>query len=142
MSQIARIEASLRIDGPAATLKRYFDCENGLGWKLVESGNARAVNVALALMPAADTCYGESITVALSYAMSANPRLMLGYADKYPKHFSQWCIPSLFDATDKEWKAAIDRAERAIRSVHDQKLASAKQICLLEIDRARRQALH
>ena len=136
-AEIAQIERSLAHSGPEATLKRYFDCDNGVGWTLVSSGDARAVKIAFAVMPAADACYAEIMPIVLGEALSSNPELMLSYYPKYPKIFPEWCVPGLIDATEGEWKAAIDKAERALRGVHDPKLARARDLCLSEVARAR-----
>ncbi|HXC55184.1 MAG TPA: hypothetical protein VNU97_07820 [Rhizomicrobium sp.] len=134
---MARIEASLRQAGPAATLKRYFDCDNGIGWKLVETGDPRAVKIALAVLPVVDACYGEVMAIELGWAMSNNPALMLGYARQYPDAFADWCYPGLIEPTDAEWNAALAKAERAISGVHDPKLAAARATCLRAIVQAR-----
>jgi hypothetical protein len=104
----------------------------------VSSGDPRAVKIAFAVMPAADACYAEIMAIVLGQALSNNPKLMLSYYPKYPKAFAEWCVPGLIDPTAAEWTAAVDKAERAIRSVHDPALEEAKQICLAEVARARR----
>jgi hypothetical protein len=136
-AKIARIERSLAHAGPAATLRKFFNCDNGIGWDLVSSGEQRAVKIAFALMPETDACYSEIMSVVLGRATSNNPELTLGYYAKFPKTFAEWCVPGLIGATDAEWKAAIDKAERAIRSVRNPALAKAREVCLAEVARAR-----
>ena len=136
-AKIEQIERSLAHAGPAATLRKFFNCNNGIGWDLVSSGEPRAVKIAFALMPETDACYSEIMSIVLGQALSNNPELMLGYYAKYPKSFPEWCVPGLIGPTDAEWKAAVDKAEHAIRSVHDPALAKAEEICLTEVARAR-----
>ena len=136
-AKIRRIERNLSDFGPEATLKKYFDCSNGIGWDLISTGDPRAVKIAFAVMPATDACYAEIMSIVLGEALSNNPELMLGYYRQYPEQFSEWCVPGLIEPTRAEWKAAIDKAERAIRSVHDPALHEAKEICLRELARAR-----
>jgi hypothetical protein len=137
-TQIRRIEDSLKRFGPDATMKKYFGCDNDKAWALIDSGDPRAVKIGLAFLPAADACYSEVLSVSLGYALTNNPSLMLGYQKDYPKEFPEWCVPGLIGPTQAEWTAAIDRAEKAVRSVTDPKLDKAKQICLKQIADSRK----
>ncbi len=136
-NDLRKIEDSLKKAGPDATLKKYYDCDNGIGWKLLETGDPRAVRLAFGVMPAADACYSEVMSIELGYALTANPILMMGYYKQYPQDFSDWCVPGLIGPTEAEWKAVIDKAEKAVLSVHDPALAKPKQICIDAIKQAR-----
>ena len=134
---LKKIEDSLKKAGPEATLKKFYDCDNGIGWKLLETGDPRAVKLAFGVMPAADACYGEVMAIELGYALTANPTLMMGYYKQYPQDFPDWCVPGLIGPTEAEWKAVIDKAEKAVLSVKDPALAKPKQICIDQIKQAR-----
>jgi hypothetical protein len=133
-----RIEDSLKRRGPEATLKKYFGCDNDKAWALIDSGDPRAVKIGLAFLPVADACYSEVLSVSLGYALTNNPALMLGYQKDYPEAFPEWCVPGLIGPTQAEWTAAINKAEKAIRSVSDPKLDKAKQICLKQVADSRK----
>jgi hypothetical protein len=137
-SQLKRIEDSLKRVGPEATMKRYFGCDNDKAWALIDSGNPRAVKIGLAFLPVADACYSEVLSVSLGFALTSNPSLMLGYQKDYPKEFPEWCVPGLIGPTQAEWTAAIDKAEKAIKSVSDPKLDKARQICLKQVADSRK----
>jgi hypothetical protein len=137
-AQLKRIEDSLKRAGPGATMKKYFSCDNDKAWALIDSGDPRAVKIGLAFLPVVDACYSEVLSVSLGYALTNNPTLMLGYQKDYPKDFAEWCVPGLIGPTQAEWKAAIDRAEKAIKSVTDPRLDKAKQICLKEVADSRK----
>jgi len=137
-AELKRIEDSLKRLGPDATMKKYFGCDNDKAWSLIDSGDPRAVKIGLAFLPVADACYSEVLSISLGYALTNNPILMLGYQKDYPDAFPEWCVPGLIGPTQAEWTAAINKAEKAIKSVTDPKLDKAKQICLKQVADSRK----
>lgn len=132
---LKRIETSLQKEGAKPTLNRYFGCEAGDGYWVVETGDPRAVALAVRLHADSDACVAESLVSALGSAMAANPTAVLPYVGSLKQDI---CLPFISDEISRsEALAIIARSEKAISGVSAPDLIPARDKCLASIRQAR-----
>ena len=135
------IEDSLAARGPKQTLRSYFDCSSGKGYSVVESGDPRAVALAIELLDSSDACVTESLASSLATAMQANPEAVLPYLPAAQRHrvaVESFCVPFIdADTPRADARAVLDRSERAVLNVHRPDLEAPRQSCLDAIRRYR-----
>ena len=134
-SLLARMEASLTRDGADKTIERYFDCENGKGYAVIETGDPRAVAFAVKMLKWSDACVTESLLSSLGTAMQVAPRIVLPYVGTSDLlNADQICLPFISeDEPDSVAHAIVARSRRAIEGVHDPKLEKQRFACLVAI---------
>jgi hypothetical protein len=145
--QKQRIDAMAKVldaEGPRKALERYFHLKDpadgpkgGSGYALVETGDPTAIRVGVAVLAESDGGVSESLHSSLAVALAKNPTAVLSYYSQIPPGNRQnICVPfiSADDPNgDAQAKAALARAERALKSVHDPALAAGKAACLEEV---------
>jgi hypothetical protein len=143
--QRQRIDAMAKVldaEGPKKALERYFYVKDpaaratgGSGYALVETGDPTAVRVGVAVLAESDGGVSESLHSSLAIALAKNPTAVLAhYAQIPPGSRENICVPFISeDDSDAQAKAALARAERALKSVHDPALAAGKAACLAEV---------
>jgi hypothetical protein len=138
-TDLDEILAALQAQGAQATLTRHFDCRAGDGsaYREIASGDARWVELAGRLMPAARGCYALGLQDALGQAMREAPRVVLPLVGKSAALAPQRiCLPTL----DASWPLAKKlnelRASRtAISAVDGPRWRAARTACLNDIAR-------
>ncbi len=139
---VAAIEKSLKTDGPAQTLKTYFNCSHPDGYRLIQSGDARAIDLAAKLLEVADGCDSEMLLSSLATAIQKNPEAVLPYMKTVQRgnvNRENFCIPFIAEETPRaDALAVLERSERSLRAVNKPDLQKPKQICLDEIEKYRR----
>jgi len=139
---IATLERSLTENGPQRTLATYFHCEHPEGYRLIGSGDPRAVALAVKLLDASDACDTEMLMSSLATAIQHNPEAVLPYLNTVLHGRAQhenFCIPFIAEETPKaDALDVLDRSERALKNVSRPDLQDARRTCLAEIDKYRR----
>jgi len=144
LKQRQRIEAMAKVldsDGPKRALERYFHLKDpaeetagGSGYALVETGDPTAIRVGVAVLRESDAGVSESLKSSLAIALARNPTAVLSHYDQIgPSNRQNVCVPFIAaddPNPDAEAKAALARAERALKTVHDPALAAARDACL------------
>lgn len=128
----ATINADLAAKGPRYVLHRYFDDDRAIGYKIVSSGDAAAVKLAVHLLKYSDAGSMESIQSALGEAMIRAPMNVLPYVDS-ARYLAadQICLPFISEDEPKSYeRAVVTRARRSLLSVHRAALLAQKDACL------------
>jgi hypothetical protein len=138
-ADLDEILAALQAQGAQATLTRHFDCRAGDGsaYREIARGDARWVELAGRLMPAARGCYARGLQDALGQAMREAPRVVLPLVGRSaalaPAHI---CLPMLAAPWPVEKQLNELRASKtAITAVDSPRLHAARQACLNAIGR-------
>jgi hypothetical protein len=138
-ADLDEILAALQAQGAQATLTRHFDCRAGDGsaYREIANGDARWVELAGRLMPAARGCYALGLQDALGQAMREAPRVVLPLVGKSaalaPERI---CLPTLAASWPLPKKLNELRASKtAISAVDNPLWRAARTACLKAIAR-------
>jgi hypothetical protein len=136
-----RVLAVAAEKGEQVALESFFACDptGEQAYALVASGDTKWLNVAVRLVPFADSCYMSFLLDAIARALVPAPSKVLHLVDSSPNlPASRICVPFLSDEIPAaKHRKYLLRVERSIRTVHQPHLQSARQACLSEIERHR-----
>ncbi|MBV8977882.1 MAG: hypothetical protein JO261_04495 [Alphaproteobacteria bacterium] len=115
-------------------IERYFDCQHGSGYRLVDSGDPSSVKLAATLLAHADACVTESLQTALGTAMARRPAVVLPYVNTNERlQAARICLPFISDEdSPARRQAVVARTRRALLRVHSRTLARQRAACLVE----------
>jgi hypothetical protein len=139
---VETLQKSMKTDGPVQTLKTYFGCSHPEGYRLIRSGDGRAVDLAAKLLDYADGCDAEMLLSSLATAIQKNPEAVLAYLSTVQGGHANpgtFCIPFIAeDVSRTEALAILARSEQSLLKVKRPDLQKARQTCLDEIRKSRR----
>lgn len=124
---IVQMAQSLALRGSRATLKEYFDCLVGDGYAAVETGDLRAIKVAVEVRRVSDACVSEGLESSLGTAMQTNPEAVLPYVDEFGTGI---CEPWMIEEPEAEVLAETAKTKRALLRVTRKDLLAARDKCL------------
>lgn len=142
---VETLQKSMMADGPAQTLKTYFECSRPEGYRLIQSGDRRAIDLAAKLLDSSDGCDTEMLLSSLAIAIQKNPEAVLshmsavlgGHAD--PLTF---CVPFIAeDVSATDALAILARSEQSLLKVKRPDVQKARQTCLDAIRKSRHSLL-
>jgi hypothetical protein len=138
---VETLQQSMKADGPVQTLKTYFGCSHPDGYRLIQSGDARAVELAAKLLDNADGCDTEMLLSSLATAIQKNPEAVLPHMSTVQggnANRENFCIPFIAeDVSRADALAILARSEQSLLKVKRPDLQDARQTCLKEIRKYR-----
>ena len=139
MPSIDEIQKYIDEYGGKAALDRYFNCAesspNGLGYNAIIHGGKRGVDLDFEIEKYSDGCVAENLTWALGSEMQVSPSAVLPLVETSIGTYT--CLPFLSADAPKSVNLAIKRrSKKALESVHDPALRSAKNKCLAVVNQA------
>jgi len=140
MPSIDEIQKYIDEYGGKAALDRYFNCAesspNGLGYNAIIHGGKRGVDLDFEIEKYSDGCVAENLTWALGSEMQVSPSAVLPLVESNP-NATDICLPFLSaDAPKSVTLADARRSRKALETVRDPALRSAKNKCLAVVDQA------
>ena len=133
---ISEVEQAFASNGPKYVISRYFDCETGEGYRLVASGEPRAIRFAVRLLKHSDTCVSELLHSSLGEAMIVAPETVLPYVNTDQRLTANDICLTFLSADDPPatLRPIVARARSSLLRVTSPELVPQRNACLEQVE--------